>query len=148
MSYDLMVFRKEAAPTTRKEFMEWFDAQAEWEEDHDYMDPKVTSPELSNWFMEMIETFPALNGPHATEDYENPNVTDYSIGKDVIYAGFGWPVAVESYQKMTELAAKHGVGFFDASGNEGHIYFPENGKLVRIGKSSGEGENKPWWKFW
>jgi len=63
MSYDLMVFRKEAAPNTRAEFMKWYDRQTKWTEEHSYDDPANTSTDLRNWFMEMIQTFPAKNGP-------------------------------------------------------------------------------------
>lgn len=36
MSYDLIVFEKTKAPMTKKEFMVWYNKQAEWGEDHDY----------------------------------------------------------------------------------------------------------------
>ncbi|MES2545248.1 MAG: hypothetical protein V4548_10210 [Bacteroidota bacterium] len=159
MSYDLMVFRKEAAPKTRTDFMKWYDDQTEWTEDHSYDDPVNTSIELRNWFMEMIHTFPAMNGPFASQDDDDLNVSDYSIGKDVIYVAFAWSLAEDAYKKMLELAEKHGVGFFDASGDDGDIFFPENGKLKLIGSSnnsnsllndnySNEQKNKTWWKFW
>ena len=44
MSYDLMVFDPEAAPVDRHAFMEWYEAQAEWSEDHSYDDPSVSTP--------------------------------------------------------------------------------------------------------
>lgn len=44
-----MVFKKEAAPRSRAEFMKWYEAQTEWKEEHDYADPANTSPELRNW---------------------------------------------------------------------------------------------------
>lgn len=140
MSYDLMVFRKEAAPKTRADFMKWYQEQTKWKEEHDYNDPANTSIELRNWFMEMIQTFPAMNGLFASEDADNPNISDYSIGKDVIYVAFAWSLAEQAYNKMLELAEKHEVGFFDVSSDNGDILFPENGKLKPI--------DKPWWKFW
>ncbi len=153
MSYDLMVFRKEAAPKTRTDFMKWYEDQTEWTEDHSYDDPANTSTELQNWFMEMIQTFPALNGPFAHDDDDNPNVADFCIGKDVIYVAFAWSLAEQAYDKMLALAEKHEVGFFDASGENGDILFPNNGKLVAIenpkNKSSSSGQDsKSWWKFW
>jgi hypothetical protein len=155
MSYDLMVFRKEAAPKTRTDFMKWYEDQTEWTEEHSYDDPANTSPELRNWFMEMIQTFPAINGPFASDDDDNPNVSDYSIGKDVIYVAFAWSLAEQAYNRMLELAEKHKVGFFDVSSDNGEILFPDNGKLRPIGNptnnsnsSTGEKVNKPWWKFW
>ena len=155
MSYDLMVFRKQAAPKTRADFMKWYEEQTEWTEEHSYDDPANTSPELRNWFMEMIQTFPAMNGPFANDDDNNPNVSDYCVGKDVIYVAFAWSLAEDAYKTMLKLAEKHGVGFFDASSDNGDILFPDNGKLKPIdnptinsnGLSGGQ-ENKPWWKFW
>lgn len=141
-----MVFRKEAAPNDKESFMGWYNKQTEWTEDHSYDDPVNTSENLNNWFMEMKETFPPLNGPFACEDVDNPKVTDYSIGREVIYAAFPWPEAEKAYPKMLELAKKHKVGFFDASGN-GDILIPdENGRLESLTKSPGG--QKPWWKFW
>jgi hypothetical protein len=46
MSYNLMVFNKATAPKTRAEFMEWYEAQTEWKEEHSYNDPKNTLVEL------------------------------------------------------------------------------------------------------
>ena len=155
MSYDLMVFRKEAAPNTRTEFMKWFDDQTEWREEHSYDDPANTSTELRNWFMEMVRTFPAMNGPFASDDDENLYVSDYSIGKDVIYVAFAWSLAEQAYRTMLELAAKHGVGFFDVSSDNGDILLPENGELATLDSQTDNSDNqtlrqesKPWWKLW
>lgn len=126
MSYDLMVFRPEAAPKTRIEFMDWYHNQAKWGEGHSYNDPVVTSDELKSWFKEMILTFPAMNGPYAVDDPDNELVTDYCIGKDVIYVTFAWSIAERAYELMKHLAEKHEVGFFDASANDGDILFPDN----------------------
>ncbi len=150
-----MVFRKEAAPKIRTDFMKWYNDQTEWSEEHSYDDPANTSTELRNWFMEMIQTFPAMNGPFASDDEDNLNVSDYCIGKDVIYVTFSWSLAEQAYTTMLKLAEKHGVGFFDVSNDNGDILFPDNGKLMPIdhrknksGGSAGAEENKPWWKFW
>ncbi|GAB5398905.1 MAG: hypothetical protein Aureis2KO_04900 [Aureisphaera sp.] len=106
--------------------MDWFDNQSEWKEQHSYDDPKVSSEEMRNWFFEMIQTFPAMNGPYAHDDIDNPKLTDYSTGKDVIYAAFSWSEAENAYPKMLELAKKHKVGFFDVSSNNGNIFFPDS----------------------
>ena len=132
MSYDLMVFKPEAAPRTRTEFIDWYHEQAKWTEGHSYNDPVVTSNDLRNWFMEMIKTFPAMNGPYAVDDLENDLVTDYCIGKNVIYVTFAWSVAEEAYDVMKNNSEKYQVGFFDASANDGDILFPD-----------GSGKNQP-----
>ena len=51
MSYDLMVFERTKAPTTKKEFMAWYEKQTEWEEGHDYQTISVSYPALQNWFL-------------------------------------------------------------------------------------------------
>ena len=121
-----MVFEACAAPSDRASFMDWYDEQTEWTEPHEYDDPKITSSALHDWFMEMITFFPVINGPYATDDFDHPNVTDYSIGKDVIYIAFSWSCAEEAYQKTRELAEKHKVGFFDVSSDQGEIVVPSN----------------------
>ena len=103
MSYDLMVFNPITAPKSKTEFMNWYENQTEWEEDHEYDDPKVSSKELRDWFLEMIESFPALNGPYTPEDIDDrvddDEITDYSVGKDVMYAAFRFSVAEKAYTK-------------------------------------------------
>ena len=136
MSYDLMVFEKTKAPKTRKEFLAWYEKQTEWGEDHDYQTISVSSPALQNWFLEMKETFPPMNGEYAP-DFElldededlDSHVTDYSIGREVIYAAFSWSAAKEAYELTRKLAQKHDVGFFDVSENEGDIILPDGKKL-------------------
>lgn len=150
-----MVFRKESAPKTRADFIKWYEDQTEWTEKHSYDDPVNTSPELRNWFMEMTQAFPAMSGPFANEDDDNPNVSDYNIGKDAIYVAFAWSLAEQAYNQMLALAEKHGVGFFDVSSANGDILFPDNGKLIAIENATNNSisftvkhESKPWWKFW
>ena len=81
--------------------------------------------------MEMKDTFPPMNGKFAPEEEAIANdedlesrLTDYSIGYNVIYAAFSWSVADEAYEKVRTLAQKHGVGFFDVSG-DGDIILPD-----------------------
>ena len=153
-----MVFKKEAPPKTRVDFMKWYFTQIEWEEDHSYDDPANTSVELSNWFMEMIKTFPAMNGPFAStisDDDHNDLISDYSIGRDVIYVAFSWSVAEQAYTTILKLAKKHKVGFFEVSSDDGDILFPENGELISINNLKGDfgtpnvkNIKKQWWKFW
>jgi hypothetical protein len=140
MSYDLMVFEPTVAPKERKDFMQWYAQQTEWAEDHSYQDHEVSTEGLQVWFKEMIKYFPPMNGPLASDDVDDPKVTDHCIGKHVIYSAFAWSVAEEAYPKMRELAIKHSVGFFDVSADNGEIFFP--------GGSSKSADNKPWWKFW
>ncbi|WP_414828412.1 hypothetical protein [Alteromonas sp. H39] len=140
MSYDLMVFEPTAAPKEREDFMRWYGQQTEWAEDHSYQDHEVATERLQAWFKEMIKSFPPMNGPLASEDVEDPKITDHCIGRHVIYSAFEWSVAEEAYPKMRELAIKHSVGFFDVSADNGEILFPND--------STKYSETRPWWKVW
>jgi hypothetical protein len=139
MSYDLMVFEPSKAPKEREAFMSWYAEQTEWAEDHSYQDHKVTSPSLQAWFKDIVQFFPPMNGPLASDDVDDPKVTDHCIGHDVIYSAFAWSVAEEAYPKFRELAIKHNVGFFDVSADNGEILFPGEGS---------QQSKKPWWKLW
>ena len=127
MSYDLMVFAPEQAPKEREGFLEWYDEQSEWEEEHSYDNPEVSTPALRAWFMEMIKSYPAMNGPFSSVSLpENEStVTDYSVGQSVIYAAFAWSKAEQAYDAMFKLAAKHGVGFFNASSDNAEVWLPD-----------------------
>lgn len=131
MSYDLMVFERTKAPQKRKELLVWYDKETEWSEEHGYNDPAVTSPALREWYEEMIKTFPNMDSSDAEveDDDAEAHLTEYSIGRNVIYAAFAWSVAEEAYEKMKALAQKHGVGFFDVSSNDGDIILPD-GDLI------------------
>ena len=134
MSYDLVVFEKSIAPGSKAEFLEWYEEQVEWKEDHDYDSIEVSSSKLKNWFLDMIKLFPPMNGDFDMDDaLENDQelesrFTDYSIGKNLIYAGFAWSQAETAYNTMLMLALKHDVGFFDVSGT-GAIILSETIKL-------------------
>jgi len=138
MSYDLMVFDTEAPPPDRAAFLQWYSEQTKWVEDHAYDDVAVTNPKLRNWYLEMIQEYPPMNGPDAVDNPDNPRVTDYSIGKAVIYACFAWSQAESARADTFRLAEKHGVGFFDASANDGGVWVPtSNGYLCVHGNRSG-----------
>ena len=127
-----MVFEKTKAPRDKKSFLDWYFKETEWSEDHDYANPAVASPALQSWYKEMINTFPNMNAPDLpdTDDEEiDSHYTDYSIGHNIIYAAFAWSVAEEAYLYMKSLAKKHGVGFFDVSGDDGDIILPD-GNLI------------------
>lgn len=127
MSYDLMVFAVEAAPKDRAAFLEWYEGHTEWEEDHSYDNPDVSAPALKAWFLEMIQSWPAMNGPFSSEDFpeDDSTVTDYSVGREVIYAAFAWSKAEPAYDAVVALAAKHGVGFFNASSDGAQVWLPD-----------------------
>ena len=123
LSYDLMVFDTSAAPHDRPAFMAWYNKQTDWDESHDYNNPENPSPALRSWFRDITKTFPPMNGPLASDNPDDPKVTDYSLGPSVIYAAFAWSEAKAARKRVKELAAKHKVGFFDVSSDEGEICF-------------------------
>jgi hypothetical protein len=135
MSYDLMVFDPAAAPDNRVEFLAWFNQQTEWTENLDYNDPDNLSPVLRSWFMDFIQTFPPMNGPLAGDDYDDPHVTDYSLARGLVYAAFAWSQCELAYRHMFQTAAKHKIGFFNASSSEAWIWVPSaSGSLEKITK--------------
>jgi len=120
-----MVFDPSVAPRSREGFMRWYKIQTRWSEGHSYDDPAVTTLVLRAWFDEIRSEFPPLNGPMAApRDSDSPKVTDYCIGRHVIYSAFGSSVAESAYLRVRELAMKHRVGFYDVSGPNGEILFP------------------------
>ncbi len=128
-----MVFDPAAAPAGSDAFRAWYKRQAMWSEAHTYDDPAVSSPILRNWFVAMIQVFPAMNGPFARDDPDDPRITDYCVGRDVIYAGFRWSVANEAYDASRTLAAAHSVGFYNPSNDEFEAYLPDGrGGLVPL----------------
>lgn len=125
MSYDLMAFDPASVPRSRAGFLKWYeDQQRASEELPPSDDPESLTPPLRSWFAEMIQTFPPLNGPFATEDLDNPKVTDYGLGRNQVYACFGWSQAEAAYQHMKQLAQKHRVGLFDVSSEQSDVWFP------------------------
>jgi hypothetical protein len=132
VSYDLMVFDPAVAPSGRRAFMEWYKQQTQWTESHGYNNPDIPASSLRAWFQEMMKTFPPMNGPLASDDPDDPRVTDYSLGRCVVYVAFAWSQADAAYSATKNLAAKHHVGFFDVSSDQGDIWLPTaDGGLIR-----------------
>ena len=104
--------------------MAWFGQQTQWDEDHGYDDPVVSTPSLRAWFDDMRQVFPPMNGPFATDDVDDPKITDYSVGRSVIYAAFAWSEAESALETVMALARQHRVGFFDVSSDDGDVWAP------------------------
>ena len=151
MSYDLLVFDPAAAPRDRTQFMRWWEAQSQWGEEHGYKDPRFCSSALQNWYRAITATFPNLNGPDVSDDDIGSRHTDYSLGSSVVYAAFAWTEAETAYPLVRELAVEHGVGFYDASGDEGdgEIYFRSGdvSKYVPENFPQNEPPKRRWFEF-
>ena len=135
MSYDLAVFSPRPEFRDRATFEEWYDERTEWEDDLDYNQPTNATPELQAWFHDIRKIFAPMNGPFASDDVgtkDDELVADYTICTDLIYVTFSWGNVEVAYSKVKELAAKHGVGFLDASGDEGAAWFPVAGNALEV----------------
>jgi hypothetical protein len=140
MSYDILVFDPAHAPSERETFLEWWDRQSDWSEPHPYNDPAFTTPKLSAWFFEMIERFPALNGPHAAS--RDQRSADYCVGYYLIYVAISFDKQA-THERAFELAGKHALGFFEASSPDGEIWLPENGTELVLSSKHQEKPPKP-----
>ncbi|MFC3458089.1 MULTISPECIES: hypothetical protein [Massilia] len=132
MSYDLMVFAPEAAPHKRPAFLDWYDEQTEWEEDHGYDDPALATPALQAFCAELAATFPPL----AADAPDEAAGTDYTIGRTLVYLSFSdWERIDQAHESVFALAAKHGLGFFDVSSDLAEVWLPDNKGGLRIAHS-------------
>ncbi|MCC2963246.1 hypothetical protein LK540_22680 [Massilia sp. IC2-278] len=133
MSYDLMVFAPEAAPRKRSAFLDWYEAQTEWPEDHGYDDPALAMPALQAFYAELSETFPPVSEDNP-EQLESG--TDYTIGRDLIYISFlDWDRIDQAHETVYRLAAKHALGFFDVSSDIAEVWLPDNKEGLRVAHS-------------
>lgn len=115
-----MVFAPDAAPAKKRgPFLDWYDQQSEWDEDHDYDDPAICRPALRTFYEDIVCEFPAQ-----TEE-EGPG-TDYTIASDLIYMTFEWERIDDAYETVFRLAAKHKLGFFDVSSDLAETWLPDN----------------------
>lgn len=156
MSYDLLVFDPEHVPADRAGFMEWYDSLDEEDGDEaplesigsamsdpsaaeeilpDVHDPARCTSKLRAWYVDMLSKFPAMNGPDA--DYENDDpdegtLTDYCFDKHSIYMTFSWSSAEEAYRTTLKTAEKHSIGFFDVSSESGAVWLPRPGGFYAI----------------
>jgi hypothetical protein len=74
----------------------------------------------------MLDTFPPMDGSRRPpfEDSERCDwIADYSITQ----VGFVPARARIAYETAYALASKHGVGFYNVSGNPGEVWFPVAG---------------------
>ena len=114
-----MVFDPAIAPAKKRgPFLDWYDNQAEWEEDHGYDDTAVCTPPLSAFYAELVQQFPAV-------EVEDGPGTDYTIGKALIYITFEWDKIDQAHETVFRLAAKHGLGFFDVSSDLAETWLPD-----------------------
>ncbi len=120
MSYDLVVFDPTQAPAESSAFLKWYGQQSEESDDSS----ELACTELKSFFAALSNEFPAMNGPHATHDVDNPKLTDYSFGPYSVYMCFAWPQAAEARYAVVKLAEQISVGIYDISDPDGFIWWP------------------------
>jgi hypothetical protein len=134
MSYDLMVFAPEAAPSKRDAFLDWYDQQTEWDEGDACDSPAVCAPALQAFHAELAAEFPAAQAE--AEPSEEGAGTEYSIGQSLIYISFhDWDKIDQAHETVFRLAAKHAVGFFDVSSDRAEVWLPDRKGGLRIAHS-------------
>lgn len=131
MSFDLMVFAPEAAPSTRGAFLDWYEQQTQWGDDEAYDNPALSTPVLQAFFAGLASVFPA-----APEGSEEGTGTEYTIGPALIYMSFlDWDKIDRAHDAVFSLAAKHGLGLFDVSSDLAEVWLPDNKGGLRIAHS-------------
>jgi hypothetical protein len=134
MSYDLMVFAPGAAPAKRPAFLDWYDAQTAWDENHDYNDPAVAAPALQAFYADLAAEFPPA--PADVPEPQQESGTDYTIGRALIYMSFlDWDRIDAAWEAVHRLAAKHELGFFDVSSDLAEVWLPDRKGGLRIAHS-------------
>lgn len=127
-----MVFAPDAAPKKRAAFLDWYEAQTEWQENHGYDDPAVAAPPLQAFHVELAAVFP----PAPPGEAEPESGTDYTIARGLIYLSFlDWDRIDQAHETVFALAAKHGLGFFDVSSDLAEVWLPDNKGGLRIAHS-------------
>jgi hypothetical protein len=135
MSYDLAVFDPRLELRDRTSFEAWYDERTEWEDGLNYDNPENASTALRAWFHEIRQTFRPINGPLSRDgagEKVGDRFADYTIARDIIYVAFSWDDAEFAHAKVKELAAKHGVGFLDASSMDGAAWFPASESSLEL----------------
>ena len=119
-----MVFAPEAAPRKRAAFLDWYEAQTEWPEEHGYDDPAVSLPALQAFYAELSAEFAPVadDAPDGLE----PGA-DYTIARELIYISFlDWDKIDQAHETVYRLAAKHALGFFDVSSDIAEVWLPDS----------------------
>lgn len=131
MSYDLMVFAPEAAPSKREAFLDWYDQQTEWSDGQAYDNPALATPALQAFYAELSAEFPP-----AAADPDDETGTEYTIGPSLMYLSFlDWDTIDRAHEAVFSLAGKYGLGFFDVSSDLAEAWLPDKTGGLRIAHS-------------
>jgi|CXWL01.1.fsa_nt_gi hypothetical protein len=131
MSYDLMVFDPAGAPGAAAVFESWFQSKMEEIDECLVLDPAAMTPSLRGWYADMTIDFPDHNASTDVDGLGDA-ATGYSACPTAIYADFRWPKSESAFRRVTELAAKHRLGFYDVSGSKGQVWGPRGDQYVLL----------------
>jgi len=105
----------------------------------------MTSQPLVDFFMEFVKEYPSMNGEFAPTDEEFENdpeleskLINYTIDNDLIYMGIAYSVSDETFDKIEELAYKHGLGYYDMF----NVHLDRE-TVIKIPQISRDGLNRP-----
>lgn len=138
MGFDMLAF--EPAAATDEDFPAWWDRQSEWSEPIDYDDPSHATPAIRMFMADLAETFPPMNGPLRPSEERleadpqlDDRLSDYSIGRQFVFADFGFSVDQEENDALAErrfmqLAYRHGLAIVLTTG-DGTILRPDRDGL-------------------
>ena len=62
----------------------------------------------------------------ATDDVDDPRLTDYCVGTNLVCAAFSWSQAEQAYKAVVLKAQKHGLGFLDISSSTSDVWGPSS----------------------
>jgi len=128
-----MVFAPEAAPAKRPAFLDWYDAQTDWDGGAGADDPAAATPALQAFYAELSALFPPM--PFDAPDDADTG-TDYAIAPGLIYLSFhDWDTIDAAHDAVSRLAAKHALGFFDVSSDLAEVWLPDRKGGLRIAHS-------------
>lgn len=122
MGYEITVFDVAKAPKKRNEFLKWYETL--WNAE-DYSNINLCSQNLKDWLYEIIETFPAAEGPFNENE---PDDTFYYVGDGFVCGNFPCePIDkfIKAYNLSAKLAEKYGLGLFEAGKEDGLIIMPD-----------------------
>lgn len=114
----MMVFDPAAAPAKRADFLDWYDAQTEWADGHDYGDPSISSAALGAFYADIVQILPAAQ-------HDDDGLTEYTIAAQLIYMSFQWDSVDQAHETIFLLAGKHKVGVFDPSSDLAEVWLPD-----------------------
>ena len=138
MSYDLVVFEKNGIPSSRKEFLNWYNQKMECES---VSDISCATQNLQKFFHSVRDVFPPMNGVFAPDDKflsENPKIEkylcDYTVREDMIYLSFSYSVSAFAYDMVRRAAYFAGVAFFNPSNGSLPILFDSRCPMILEGE--------------